>query len=286
MDEFFTEYCVIEKELINYTQYFSGKTIYCNCDNYKTSNFYRYFYNNFDNFGLKKLICTWYSTPYGGICEYYDNKEYIKKFDFDGDFRSSRLNDIIEESDIIVTNPPFSLFRDFIKLVMEKSKDFIVLGNLNAAKYKVVFPYIKDNKVFIGKSIHAGDVEFIVPDEFFNKDKTKNYKIDEKTGEKLVRVPSIRWYTNIRYDGVNEYDLKLTKKFSENEYFVYDDYHHIINCDKVLDIPMDYDGEIGVPVNYIDKHNDKMFEIIGLLRGPIISDRKLYDRIVLKRVKK
>ena len=286
MDEFFTEYCVIEKELINYTDYFSGKTIYCNCDNYKTSNFYRFFANNFDKLGLKKIICTWYSQPYGGICEFYDGKNHISGLDFNGDFRNDKINEIINECDVIVTHPPFSLFRDFIKLVMEKSKDFIVLGNLNAVKYKAIFPYIKDNKIFLGKSIHAGDVEFIVPDEFFDKEKTKNYKIDEKTGDKLVKVPSIRWYTNIKYDGVNSYNLKLTKKFDENTYTVYDDNSHIINCDRVLDIPADYDGEIGVPVNYIDKHNDKMFEIVGLLRSPIISDKRLYDRIVLKRVKK
>ena len=285
MDEFFTEYVTIEKELVNYSDYFKNKVIYCNCDDYRTSNFYRYFVNNFNVLGIKKLICTWYELPYGGVCEYYDGVNHVDALPFDGDFRNPKLEAIIDECDVIVTNPPFSLFRDFIKLVIDNSKDFIVLGNLNAVKYKDVFPYIKSGKILLGKSIRAGDVEFIVPDSFFDKEKTKNYKISEINGEKLVKVPSIRWYTNIKYEGANEYDLKLTKKMGENEYFFYDDHPNILNCDKVLDIPMDYDGEIGVPVNYIDKHNDKKFEIVGLLRGPIIHNKTKYDRIVLKRLK-
>jgi len=286
MDEFFTEYQTIEKELINYIPFFENKVIYCNCDDYRSSSFFRYFVDNFKSHKIKKIICTWMDENFGGKCEYYDDKIHISELDFNGDFRDDKLNPILNESDIIVTNPPFSLFRDFINLMIKKNKKFIVLGNLNAVKYKDIFPFIQKNELYLGKSIRCGDTEFIVPHEHFDAEKTKNYSIDKISGNKLVKVPSIRWFTNIKYDGYNTSEFIPTKKYDANHYKTYDDYQDIINCDKVADIPCDYDGKIGVPINFIDKYNSSIFEIVGLLRAPTINLINKYDRIVLKKVKK
>lgn len=286
MDEFFTEYQTIEKELINYSSFFENKVIYCNCDNYKTSSFFKYFIDNFNTFKLKKIICTWLNDKCGGICEYYNDDIYVNKLDFNGDFRDERINYILDEADIVVTNPPFSLFRDFINLMVKKHKKFIVLGNLNAVKYKDIFPYIKRNEIWLGKSIRCGDTEFIVPFEHFDASKTKNYTIDKISGNKLVKVPSIRWFTNIKYDGYNKSSFSPSKSFVSNKYDVYDNNTDIINCDKVADIPCDYEGKIGVPINFIDKYDSSKFEIIDILRAPTTNNINKYDRIVLKNVKK
>ena len=286
MDEFFTEYSTIEKEMINYIEFFEDKTIYCNCDDYEKSNFYRFFVDHFKEYKLKELICSWYNKNGGYVCRYNGEENRIQRLDFDGDFRSDKLKDILEEADIVITNPPFSLFRDFIRVMIKNKKKFIVLGNLNALKYKEIFPYIKNNEIYLGKSIHCGDVEFIVPEEFFDLEKTKNYRIDEIDGTKYVKVPSIRWYTNIKYKDVNNYNLELSKTYNSDDYPVYDFYKNAINCNKVKDIPSDYYEEMGVPINYIDKHNSEMFDIVGILRCPILAEKKIYDRILLKRVKK
>jgi len=283
MDEFFTEYQTVEKELENYTSFFDGKTIYCNCDNYKTSAFFKYFLNNFERFKLKKIICTWYDKNNGGKCEYYNNQYHITQLDYDGDFRNEKNISIIKESDIIVTNPPFSLFRDFIKLMMQYNKNFIVLGNLNAVKYKDVFPHIMNNRIFIGKSIRYGDTEFIVPNTFFDPKKTKNFTIDKISGNKLVKVPSIRWYTNLKYDGFNQTTLNLVKTIDSMVYEFFDGYDNIINCDKVSNIPKDYNGIIGVPISFIDKYNSNQFKIIGLIRVPKIKGTEIYSRILIQK---
>lgn len=283
MDEFYTEYKTIEKEMMLYSKHFDSKTIYCNCDDYRKSMFFKFFYNNFKKFNLKKLICTWYKS---GICIYdgINIKEDILH-NSDGDFRDKNLKNIIEECDIIITNPPFSLFKDFINMVMEYNKKFIILGNLNAIKYKNVFPYIKDNKIFLGGSIKNGDTEFIVPDDFFDENKTKNFTISGINGEKLVRVPSVRWFTNIEYDSYNENEIRLTKKYND-EYYEKIDGTDIINCNKVLDIPYDYNGLMAVPISFIDKYNKNQFDILDLITVPIINDKKIYSRLVIKHKKR
>ena len=286
MDEFFTEYQTIEKELINYIPFFENKVIYCNCDNYKTSSFFRFFVDNFENFKIKKLICTWMDNEHGGICEYYDGEVHANVLDFNGDFRSNKLDSILNEADIVVTNPPFSLFRDFVNLMNRKNKKFIVLGNLNAIKYKDIFPLVQNNELYIGKSIRCGDTEFVVPHEHFDTSKTKNYTIDKISGNKLVKVPSIRWFTNLKYDGYNRSDFIPFKSYNSELYGKYDNNDDIINCDKVVDVPCDYYGKIGVPINFIDKYDSSKFEIIGLLRAPMMNHINKYDRIVLKLVKK
>ena len=285
MDEFFTEYQTIEKELINYIPFFENKVIYCNCDNYKTSSFFRFFVDNFEKFKIKKLICTWIDDKHGGICEYYGGETHTNILDFNGDFRSDKLDSILNEADIVVTNPPFSLFRDFINLMNRKNKKFIVLGNLNAIKYKDIFPFVQNNELYIGKSIRCGDTEFVVPHEHFDASKTKNYTIDKISGNKLVKVPSIRWFTNLKFDGYNKSDFVPSKLYDSELYGTYDDNDDIINCDKVADIPCDYYGKIGVPINFIDKYDSSKFEIIGLLRAPMMNHINKYDRIVLKLVK-
>ncbi len=281
MDNFFTKYETIEKEIIHYKDFFTNKTVYCNCDDYTQSNFFKFFKNNFNEFKLKKVICSWFNEPVGGVCEYDGANIVVKELGFNGDFRDKRLEDLILEADIVVTNPPFSLFRDFIDFMTKYKKQFIVLGNLNAVKYKNIFPLIMENRIFLGKSIHSHDVEFIVPEEFFDKEKTKNFKA--LNGNYLVRVPSIRWYTNLKYTGANEYNLMLTNKYQEEVYPKYDNYQDAINCDKVLEIPFNYKGVMGVPINFIDKYDEKTFEIIGILRSPIINGRAIYDRILIKK---
>lgn len=283
MDEFFTEYQTIEKELENYISFFENKVIYCNCDNYENSAFFKYFFNNFERFKLKKIICTWYDINYGGCCEYYDGKYHISKLDYNGDFRNDKSVQFLEKSDIVITNPPFSLFRDFIRLMMHYNKNFIVLGNLNAVKYKDVLPHIMDNKIFLGKSIRCGDTEFVVPNTFFDYQKTKNFSIDKISGNKLVKVPSIRWYTNLKFDGFNNGSLNLKQSINSISYEKYDGYDNIINCNKVSDIPKDYNGIIGVPISFIDKYNTKQFEIVGIIRVPKINGVKIYSRLLIQK---
>lgn len=283
MDEFFTEYQTIEKELINYIPFFEGKTVYCNCDDYRTSAFFKFFVHNFKNYKLKKLICTWFDNTNGGICEYYNDEIHIDKLNFNGDFRDKKFKTTLDDADIVVTNPPFSLFRDFIKLMIENNKCFIVLGNLNAVKYKILFPFIKNNEIFLGKSIRCGGTEFVVPFEHFDEYKTKNYKIDNISGNKLVKVPSIRWFTNIKYEGYNKTNFTPQKKYVSNEYEIFDNDNNVINCNRVSDIPYDYDGKIGVPISFMDKYDSSKFEIIDILHCPKLKGFNKYDRIIVKK---
>lgn len=282
VDFFFTKYETIEKELVNYTDFFSGKAVYCNCDDPATSNFYKYFKNNFDSLGLTRLVCSWFDEKGGGLCEYYDGREHIKKLDFDGDFRNPKLSGLIDRCDVIVTNPPFSLFREFIKLMLRHQKKFIVLGNLNGAKYKDVFPYIKSNEIFFGKSIRNGDIEFIVPDDFSYVGGHNKFRVGSD-GTKYVRVTSVRWFTNVEFEGFNKFDLKLTKTYNPEGYPPFDNRPSVVNCNKVLDIPIDYYGEIGVPITFIDKYDSDTFEIVSMLRQPKVDGKAIYDRIVIKR---
>lgn len=282
VDNFFTKYETIEKELVNYNNFFNGKIVYCNCDDPATSNFYKYFKNNFDSLELTKLVCSWFDENGGGLCEYYDGREYVRKLDFDGDFRNPKFDGLIDECDVIVTNPPFSLFRDFIKLMIKHKKKFIILGNLNSAKYKDVFPYIKSNEIFLGKSIRNGDTEFIAPDDFSYVGNYNKYRVGSD-GTKYIRVTSVRWFTNVEFEGFNKFDLKLTKAYNPEYYPAYNNRPSAVNCDKVVDIPVDYYGEIGVPVTFIDKYDSDMFEIVGILKSPKIGNKEVYDRIIIKR---
>lgn len=190
------------------------------------------------------------------------NKNALSILEGDGDFRSEECIALLKESDIVVTNPPFSLFREYIAQLIEYKKDFIILGNMNALHYKEVFPLIRDNKVWLGQSIHSGDREFRVPDDY--PITATGYRVDEN-GIKYIRVKGVRWFTNLDYKTRHE-DVILYRTYSPEKYPTYENYN-AIEVGSVKDIPMDYYGDMGVPDNFIDVYNPDQFEIVGLGSG-------------------
>ena len=263
-DEFYTQMIDIEKELKEYKLHFKNKVIYCNCDNPEFSNFWRYFELNFEFLEIKKLVATYYEVEIPSYkLELIRTEMGIEKIKTplkqNGDFRSEECIEILRESDIIVTNPPFSLFREFVAQLIEYDKKFIIMGNINAITCKGIFPLIKDGWVWLGHSIHGGDREFKVPNDYPLN--ASGYREDED-GNKYIRVKGVRWYTNLDYKERYK-DLILYKKYNEEEYPKYVNYE-AINVDKTKDIPVDYDGVIGVPITFIDKYNPEQFEIVGL----------------------
>ena len=186
----------------------------------------------------------------------------------DGDFRSQECIDLLKASDIVVTNPPFSLFREYVAQLILYEKKFIIIGNQNAITYKEIFPLIKNNLIWLGASIHSGDREFQVPDSYPLN--AAACRIDEK-GKKYIRVKGIRWFTNLDYRQRHE-ELLLYKSYSLEDYQKYDNYD-AINVDKTADIPADYDGLMGVPITFLDKYNPSQFEIIdGIGRYSILDN--------------
>jgi hypothetical protein len=177
----------------------------------------------------------------------------------DGDFRSAECIEILKEADIIVTNPPFSLFREFVAQLIDYKKKFIIIGNSNAISYKEIFPLIKENKIWIGPSIHSGDREFQVPQSYPLN--AAGCRVDEN-GNRFIRVKGVRWFTNLDFKGRHE-DLILYKNYKKTDYSKYDNYN-AINVDITKEIPYDYSGAMGVPITFIDKYNPDQFEIIGL----------------------
>ena len=191
----------------------------------------------------------------------------VHAFEGDGDFRSAECIELLKQADIVVTNPPFSLFREYIAQLVEYGKKFLIIGNLNAITYKELFPLIKDNKIWFGPSIKSGDREFGVPQHYPLTAATN--RIDEN-GNKFVRVKGVRWFTNLDYPQRHE-DLILYKYYSPDEYPTYDNYD-AINVDKTAEIPMDWDGALGVPITFLDKHNPEQFEVMGITdRGNLYS---------------
>lgn len=268
-DEFYTQLTDIEKEMRHYKEHFRGKVVFCNCDDPEYSNFWQYFQLNFYDLELKRLISTHYeedkpsyrmdiiNTNKGNQCGIPD---YVKTpLKQNGDFRSPECIEILKEADIVITNPPFSMFREYIAQLLEYEKKFIILGNINAVKYKEVFPYIQQNKVWLGASIHSGDREFRVPDSYPLE--ASGYRIDEQ-GNKYIRVKGVRWITNLDYPQRHE-DLILYKHYNPEEYQTFANYE-AINVDKTSDIPCDYDGIMGVPITFMDKYNPDQFDIIGV----------------------
>lgn len=305
-DEFYTQLADIENELKHYKDQFRGKVVFCNCDDPKESNFVKYFSMNFEHFGLKKLIATHYKEanlltqekPYK--LEYIGDKngnrmpdpsEFMTEMISDGNFRSQECIEILKKTDIVVTNPPFSLFREYIAQLMEYNKKFLIISNINAITYKECFKLIKDNKMWLGASIHSGDREFRVPDDYPLN--AAGYRVDD-FGNKYIRVKGVRWLTNMDYEERHE-NLVLYKRYTPEEYPKYDNYN-AINVNKTSDIPYGYDGMMGVPVTFLDKYNPGQFEIIGIDRyvedNPnygkrfTINNKELYARILIKRKKK
>ena len=298
-DEFYTQLKDIEKELKYYKEYFRDKIIFCNCDDPYESNFFKYFAQNFNYFGLKKLIATCYRgspiiatqlslfdvngvvinkkdehKPYkieinevndengDGAIDLVDVESLIKNkrnvltlLKEDGDFRSEECVTLLKEADIVVTNPPFSLFREFLALLVKYDKDYIIMGNTNALTYKEVFKLFKENKMRTGYTNFNVGMYFYVPDNA-----EKFHKIEN--GKKMVRVSTSCWFTSLPVKKHNE-KLILYKKYNEEEYPKYANYD-AINVNKYTDIPIDYDGDMGVPVTFLDKYNPDQFKLIGL----------------------
>jgi len=255
-DEFYTLYEDIEKEMKYYTHFFKDKIVYCNCDDHY-SNFRKYFFDNFDKLGLKRLICT--SYPHGTLEDINKDEMQLTVLKGDGDFRSEECIEFLKQCDIVVTNPPFSLFREFVAQLMEYKKKFLIIGNINAASYKEVFPLIRDNEIWMGASIHSGDREFRVPDDYPLN--AAGYRVDEN-GVKFIRVKGVRWFTNMDYPQRHE-DLILYKTYNPDDYPTYDNYD-AINVGVTKEIPRDYAGVMGVPITFLDKFNPDQFEILGL----------------------
>ena len=279
-DEFYTQLPDIERELKYYKQHFKDKVVYCNCDDPRVSNFFHFFSYNFEKLGLKKLIATCYKNQDMDLfsehkseqaiyLEYTGDKNGnnipdteeigIKKLKGDGDFRSKECIELLKQADIVVTNPPFSLFREYVAQLVEYDKKFVIIGNLNALTYRDIFKLVKENKLWFGHSIHSGDREFRVPSDYPLN--AASSRIDEE-GNKYIRVKGVRWFTNLDYTERHE-DLILYKNYNPEEYPTYENFD-AINVDKTKDIPIDYDGYMGVPITFLDKYNPDQFEIIGL----------------------
>lgn len=281
-DEFYTQLTDVEKELRHYKNHFKGKIVLCNCDDPRVSNFFHYFSYNFKKLGLKKLIATCYKNQDADLfsqnksekaiyLEYNGDKNGnnipdpeeigIKHLKGDGDFRSKECIELLKQADIVVTNPPFSLFREYIAQLVEYDKKFVVLGHQNAITYKEIFKLIKENKIWLGVD-NGGTKWFAVQDHY---DITTESRKKIENGKKYFSMGSIVWFTNLDIKNRHE-DLILYKKFNHEEYPTYDNYD-AINVDKVADIPMDYSGVMGVPITFLDKYNPAQFEILGITAG-------------------
>ena len=289
-DEFYTQLRDIENEMRHYKPHFENKIVYMNTDHPDKSNFWLFFKLQFNHLKLKKIIATFWDENGEAFKTEYDGEAEVRTpLKGDGDFRSDECVEILKESDIVVTNPPFSLFREFIHLLVEHEKYFIILGNNNAITYKEIFPLIKENKMWLGMKDNV-TMEFEVPDEYFLN---KNGRIDND-GRKYLKVSAITWFTNLDYPKRHE-DLLLWASYegSEHDYPKYNNYD-IINVDKVANIPYDYEGVMGVPISIIEKWNPSQFEILGIANSArwigyecytIIGDRNVYNRILIRNKK-
>ena len=313
-DEFYTRLADIERELNHYKDHFKGKTVLCNCDDPRVSNFFHYFSYNFEHLGLKKLITTCYKNQEIDLFSKNNEEqaiylEYegdsngnrvpdveeigIKYLKGDGDFRSKECIELLKEADIVVTNPPFSLFRKYVAQLIEYDKKFLIIGNPGAVIYKEIFPLIENRKLWLGNKSMGVDMLFDVPEDLAKKlVSTKKegsaYKIID--GVIKGRTQAV-WFTNLPHRKQNE-KLILVKEYEghEKEYPKYDDYN-AIEVSKVVNIPKDYDGIMGVPISFLDKYNPEQFEILGnnrYITGRChdvnkINGKLTYMRILIKR---
>jgi len=320
-DEFYTQLADIERELRHYRQHFMGKVVYCNCDDPRVSNFFHYFSYNFEKLGLKKLITTCYMNQNMDLfstndaeraisLEYEGDKSGnnvpdpeeigIKLLKGDGDFRSDECIELLKQADVVVTNPPFSLFREYVAQLVEHDKKFVIIGPYNAITYKEVFPLIQENRIWLGYGFKGGNAFFETPDPRRFAAGVYN----PETG--LVKFRNVTWYTNLDITKRHE-QLILYKTYSPEEYPTYVNYD-AIEVGRTKNIPVDYEGPMGVPITFLDKHNPDQFEILGSSRtlGQPMSEfaekgtyteggprfyldngdgtyRRMYDRIVIRR---
>jgi hypothetical protein len=303
-DEFYTQLSDIESELQHYKNHFKDKVVYCNCDDARISNFFKYFANNFKEIGLKKLIASCYQeqkndlfnteeTEKGFFFEYTGkedetpspNSNNIIHFKGDGDFRGLESIELLNQSDIVVTNPPFSLFREYVGQLVKYNKKFLIIGNINAITYKEIFKIIQENKAWLGINLGRGVSGFIVPEHY--KLYGAEARIDN-LGNRIVSPNNCLWLTNL--DNFKRHkDIELTRKYfgHEDEFPKYDNYDGI-NVDKTEDIPFDYDGCIGVPITFLHKFNPSQFELIKFRKGDDDKDLSIdgrcpYFRILIKK---
>ena len=275
-DEFYTQLSDIERELKHYKKHFKDKVVLCNCDDPRVSNFFHFFSYNFEKFGLKKLIATCYKNQDSDLfsqnnseraiyLEYTGDKSGnnvpdaeeigIKHLQGDGDFRSKECIELLKQADIVVTNPPFSLFREYVSQLVEYDKKFVIIGHQNAITYKEIFKLIKENKIWLGFGFTGGAGHFI-------NTQYENYATATDKKEGMIRVSGVHWFTNLDINKRHE-DLILYKNYTPEEYPKYENFD-AINVDVTKDIPVDYAGAMGVPITFIDKYNPDQFEIIGL----------------------
>jgi hypothetical protein len=320
-DEFYTQLSDIEKELRHYKEHFKDKVVFCNCDDPRVSNFFHYFSFNFERLGLKKLITTCYKNQDADLfsenksekaiyLEYTGDKNGdnipnpeeigIKHLKGDGDFRSRESIELLKEADIVVTNPPFSLFREYVAQLVEYDKKFLIIGSQNNVSYKEIFNLIKQNRIWLG---YMHPENFIVPDSYEQRE-YRSWR--DENGTNWRSLGNTCWYTNLDITKRHE-ELILHRIYNENDYPQYANYN-AIEVSKLSDIPCDYEGEMGVPITFLDKYNPDQFEIIGssmtlgakmteiaekgtyLAGGPRFyldngngTYRRLYDRIVIRK---
>lgn len=303
-DEFYTQLVDIENELRHYTAHFKDKIIFCNCDDPEESNFFRYFALNFEHLGIKKLIATHFDAEKPTYKLEIDRELDLNadgKIDFqdiqriplkqNGDFRSPECIDILKQADIVITNPPFSLFREYVAQLMEYEKKFVIVGNQNAITYKEIFPLIKEDKIWLGNGFKGNAAHFI------NKH-YEDYATASDHREGMIRVSGVTWFTNLDISKRHE-ELLLYKTYNPEEYPTYDNYN-AIEVSKTKDIPMDYEGVMGVPITFMDKYNPEQFDIVGATESegkgfsnglwieeskvaqPLVNQKRVYKRIFIK----
>jgi adenine-specific DNA modification methylase len=311
-DEFYTQLKDIEDELVHYKHHLRGKVVYCNCDNPYKSNFVRYFIDNFKKVGIKKLIATHFiEQTYDGlfddgnshrphVLEYDEiaistigregySEEVVHSFsremEGDGDFRSEECLSFLQEADIVITNPPFSLIREFIKTIVDNGKDFIVIGNITTLSTKDIFPLFQSNQLYIGVTHRVGHMKFEVPSSYeLNSDLCCS--VGENNAS-FITVTGCRWLASIRPPFEVPF-IKLVKSYSEEEYPKLDNYD-AIEVSTTASIPHDYDGVMAVPLTFLDKYNEAQFEIVGMncvKDGEVFSSTRgrLNGRILFVRV--
>ena len=292
-DEFYTQMPEVENEMAHYREHFKGRKVYCNCDGIK-SNFFRYFVREFDSLGLKRVTATRMAdgaTPdaRGSGAEFFGGRGgSVRAFNLrgDGDFRSRECMDILGESDVVATNPPFSLFGEHLAALMESGVKFAVMGNMNAASTKAVFPLFRDGKVWFGPSLRGSRIWFEVPWRY----PLTGPDAEVRNGSKFVKMKGVvRWFTNMGH-GERNRGIPLTRTFDEDRNPKYLN-HDAVEVGAIRDIPADYPGVMGVPVTILDRHDPDQFEIVGIAcRGkdvPLLPDesgtpRRVYSRILIR----
>lgn len=307
-DEFYTQLHDIENELQHYEPHFKGKVVYCNCDDPYVSNFFKYFSENFDRLGLKRLITTCYKNQKRNLFSKHDSEkaimlEYdgfwhgdrspkaneigVKKLKSDGDFRNVECIEILERADIVVTNPPFSLFREYVLQLIGYDKKFIIIGPKYALGYKEIFPLIKENKLWTGYTSMSKDLLFDLPKNIANE-----MVSERREGSAYVLVDGIVkgrsesiWLTNVHHQKRNE-QLDLKFKYKPDQYPHYDNFD-AIEVSRVNNIPIDWEGVMGVPITFLDKHNPDQFEIVGFRKGDdgkdlSVNGKDKFTRILIR----